>query len=768
MLKEHQSLQNTPPKQAIILLIGVLILVGIGIYHTYPPKPSLLSAPASAFSSVRAMSHVRIIGSKTHPTGSHENAEVRQYLVTQLKALGFKPQIQSALVVNPEKKHVGRIHNILVRISGTNPGKALLLAAHYDSVHTGPGAADDGASVAAILETLRAIKTQPPPQNDLICIFTDSEETGLLGAVAFIQQHTWAKNIGLALNFEYRGNRGAFMMFETSKGNGKLIEGLAAAVPLVSATSLFYEVYKHLPNDTDFTVLKQAGIPGMNFAAIEGYASYHTQLDRPELLNQGSLQHEGDVMLALVKHFGDIPLNGLKSSDNVYFDFPSLGLVHYPVSWIMPLNTTILLLFVSVFTLAVKTKAVRGSHIVLSTIVFPFILFGLAVTSHFLWLAIRRIHPEYESFVQGDTYNSHWYLLAFVFLNMGLFGFLQAYVYKWLRSIEFAFGTMVLWLILLALASVWVPGVSFLLFWPLAAMLVALGMTLMLRKNIQQPVHALLIFLGSVPGILIFTPFIRNLFIGLTPQMIVVVTAFLVLLLGLLIPLLKMVGQRKSVVRTSLLLSFAALVTGSLTSGFDAVHPRQNTLFYALNETHQQAFWLSTDKQLDEWTSTYFPNSQTKQNIPELFGENFPPLWAAKAPLLSLQAPTIETLEDSAIADKSSDKRKLKIRVKSPRHAPKIKITIEATDVLQSKVAGQLFSQSPQPHWCLDSVGLIDEDLIIEFMVEAGVPFTIRAIDFSYSLPAAILRPRPSSMMSTPSEFSDTTTVVSIVGYRLR
>ena len=54
-----------------------------------------------------------------------------------------------------------------------------------------------------------------------------------------------------------------------------------------------YEVYKRLPNDTDMTVFKRAGIPGMNFAAIEGHTSYHTQLDRPELLQEGSLPTSG-------------------------------------------------------------------------------------------------------------------------------------------------------------------------------------------------------------------------------------------------------------------------------------------------------------------------------------------------------------------------------------------------------------------------------------------------------------------------------------------
>ena len=149
------------------------------------------------------------------------------------------------------------------------------------------------------------------------------------------------------------------MMFETSEGNGQLIAGLAAAAPTVQATSLMYEVYQRLPNDTDFSVFKRAGIPGMNFAAIEGHKHYHTALDRPEFLNQGTLQHEGDIMLALVKHFGNQSLDDLKAESRQYFDFPGVGIIHYPMRWTMPLCGLLAILFVALGISSYKAKAIR-------------------------------------------------------------------------------------------------------------------------------------------------------------------------------------------------------------------------------------------------------------------------------------------------------------------------------------------------------------------------------------------------------------------------
>ena len=53
---------------------------------------------------------------------------------------------------------------------------AVALVAHFDSDPTTPGANDDAAGVAAILETARVLLSGPPLRNDVILLFTDGEE----------------------------------------------------------------------------------------------------------------------------------------------------------------------------------------------------------------------------------------------------------------------------------------------------------------------------------------------------------------------------------------------------------------------------------------------------------------------------------------------------------------------------------------------------------------------------------------------------------------
>src|SRR5205823_12140263 len=148
-------------------------------------------------------------------------SRVRRYIIGELGALGISAEVQTAEVVPAQGAEgwpvpAARVQNIVARVPGTSNSRALMLAAHYDSVPTGPGASDDAAGVAALLETLRALKSSPPLKNDLVVVFSDAEELGLVGAHAFADEHPWMKDVGLVLNFEARGAGGPSLMFETS------------------------------------------------------------------------------------------------------------------------------------------------------------------------------------------------------------------------------------------------------------------------------------------------------------------------------------------------------------------------------------------------------------------------------------------------------------------------------------------------------------------------------------------------------------------------
>jgi hypothetical protein len=155
-------------------------------------------------------------------------------------------------------------------------------------------------------------------------------------------------------------------MFETSPNNRLLIAQFAAAAQYPVANSLSYEVYKRLPNDTDFTIFKGQGFTGLNFAYLEGPTHYHTQLDNPQNLDQRSLQHDGSYALSLTRYFGNLDLNqnrlagdGTKA-DAVYFNILGFSFVHYSGRWVLLLLCLTLLLLVGVGVSRTAAQATDG------------------------------------------------------------------------------------------------------------------------------------------------------------------------------------------------------------------------------------------------------------------------------------------------------------------------------------------------------------------------------------------------------------------------
>jgi Zn-dependent M28 family amino/carboxypeptidase len=59
-----------------------------------------------------------------------------------------------------------------------------------------------------MLETARTLASGGPMRNDVVMIFTDGEEAGLLGASSFVAEHPLADRGGVVLNWEATGNAG--------------------------------------------------------------------------------------------------------------------------------------------------------------------------------------------------------------------------------------------------------------------------------------------------------------------------------------------------------------------------------------------------------------------------------------------------------------------------------------------------------------------------------------------------------------------------------
>jgi hypothetical protein len=288
--------------------VCLAIALGLAWRVEQTPEPAPRTAPASEFAALRAMADIEAIAAAPHPIGTQQNAKVRDHVLARMRALGLETRVLPANGVSHQRTGDslyivgGAVENIVGVLPGADrSAPAVAIMAHYDSVPGSPGAADDAAGVAAALEIARALKTQGQAARDVILLITDGEEAGLLGARAFFAKDPLARRIGFMINLEARGGGGRAQMFQTGPQNGQVIELFkrSAVSPVSSSLAVF--IYEHMPNDTDFTVSKEAGVPGLNYAFIGGQFDYHSPTSTPANLDKGSLQHLGEQALAAAR-----------------------------------------------------------------------------------------------------------------------------------------------------------------------------------------------------------------------------------------------------------------------------------------------------------------------------------------------------------------------------------------------------------------------------------------------------------------------------------
>jgi len=503
------------------------------------------------------MRHVEAIAREPHPLGSRAAERVRAYILAELQALHLQPEIQQphdpvALGAQPGATPAPSrrdVQNIVARWhgSGVPSKKALLLSAHYDSVVRGPGAGDDASGVAAILEALRALKAGPQLERDVIVLINEGEEVGLFGADVFSSEHPWAKDVGVVLNFDARGNSGSSYMFETSEGNGWLIEQLARALPHPMATSLTVDVYRLMPNDTDLTIYKRYGMAGLNFAFVGGLYYYHSPEDTPANLDLRTLQHQGENLLAMARHLGRLDLDHVQRDDVVYTSLMEQCVVIYPMAWVIPLAGCAVLAYVAVVALGVQRKRMRfaeigaGSTFFLLAIVAAFLAVGtlwFALGDLLSRMGVVMMRSDLGSAAMPVSRFDAAILTATAAIAVGVASAIFAWSSRRWSWNGLGLGVLGWWLAATVATSLWLPGVSYAFVWPLLAILTGQAVAFAVAEG--SMIALLASWLGAMPLLLTHLMILPGLFHGLNLRMAAPLVIPVLLFAGALLPV---VGQ---------------------------------------------------------------------------------------------------------------------------------------------------------------------------------------------------------------------------------
>ncbi|HEX9406964.1 MAG TPA: M20/M25/M40 family metallo-hydrolase [Thermoanaerobaculia bacterium] len=317
---------------AVVFVILAAILT-VAIVFSYGHTPLLSNAPPDEFSAARAIVTLGAIyvGNAPHPIGSVAHDLARDRIVGEFRRLGYQTSLQQTFTCNAYGT-CALVANVLAWLPGDARADTLMLSAHYDSVPAGPGASDDGIGVASLLEVARAIRHNHF-RNTVLFLITDGEEDGLLGAEAFVADPQLSRDVAAVINVDNRGSAGRSYLFETSRHNRWLLPLIARGLPHPVASSFFFNLYELLPNDTDLTVFKRAGIAGINFACIGKVAHYHSPLDDIQHVTPSTVQDHGDHILAMTRALANTDLRQSTDEDAVFFDVMSTAMLWWPQSW---------------------------------------------------------------------------------------------------------------------------------------------------------------------------------------------------------------------------------------------------------------------------------------------------------------------------------------------------------------------------------------------------------------------------------------------------
>ena len=138
-----------------------------------------------------------------------------------------------------------------------------------------------------------------------------------MGAVGAMNDAELRARLKGYVNLESTGSTGPAILFESGPGNEALIRAWANGAPRPHGASYALEIYKRLPNDTDFTILKAAGIPGLNMAPVGNSHAYHTSRDTADRVAADTLLHMGESVVTTMRAMD--ALDRLKADRDVRF-----------------------------------------------------------------------------------------------------------------------------------------------------------------------------------------------------------------------------------------------------------------------------------------------------------------------------------------------------------------------------------------------------------------------------------------------------------------
>ena len=528
------------------------------------------------------------------PLGSPADARARQYLLGALRSIGFDVRVQEADAVDEARGVTAHVFNVIGVRAGAETD-AIALVSHYDSVPDGPGAADDGLGVAMCLEAARQLAAAPL-RRTLVVLITDGEEAGLMGARAAATDPEIRARVKAFLNFDGTGSSGPPVLFETTAGGTDVLAAWADGAAAPFGGSFGVEIYRRLPNDTDFTVLRTAGASGLNFAPVAGSYAYHTDGDVPAAVSDRTIAQEIDNTVGIVRRLDRTALTTTGDDSFTFFDVWSLRGIVYSARTGRVLGIAACLLGVVAWvllTMAIgRERGLAGLAIVAG-------LAGLALAAPLSLMAAATWLLETARREPALWYAAPWWYFALLAAT-GAFALWMVGRIGPARSAKTAWwAAFPLWTALAAWLTVAAPGAAYLVTLPLligGALLVIRRQTAWIRG--ASAVVLVVVLTLWAPKMVVLLGFMVPLFgwLPLHPPVWTYPAVFTAVGLMTVPPWRSLTAttRRRHGTRVGGALVLAVVICGvgaGVAAPYTAEHPQRRAVRYVQDNITRQAWW---------------------------------------------------------------------------------------------------------------------------------------------------------------------------------
>jgi carboxypeptidase Q len=232
----------------------------------------------------RAFGANKIFGARTKKIPTIDILLEDYGLLYRLAESGKAPKI--SVLANSKETGVMPTFNTVAEIKGLEKGdEYVMLSAHFDSWDGGTGATDNGTGTLVMMEAMRILKkVYPNPKRTILVGHWGSEEQGLNGSRAFVEDHPEiVKNLQALFNQDNGTGR-----VKTITGQGYLhaYEYIGRWLSQVPA-EYKVDLETNFPGSpggggSDFASFVAAGAPGFSLSSLSwsyGTYTWHTNLD---------------------------------------------------------------------------------------------------------------------------------------------------------------------------------------------------------------------------------------------------------------------------------------------------------------------------------------------------------------------------------------------------------------------------------------------------------------------------------------------------------